>query len=329
MKKTTQKKGNIVIYQAPSGAIELRGDISKATIWATQAQIASAFEVNVRTVNEHIMNIYNTAELGERSTVRKFRIVQNEGKRQITRDVLHYNLDIILSVGYRVNSKKATFFRQWATKTLREHITKGYTINRTRLSQNYTIFTKAIGDMRTLIPTQTSELSPQNVLDLISAFADTWISLDAYDKDDLKPAKVTKKKVTLTAGDLSLAIDQLKQSLIKSSEATAIFAQERSAGAIEGIIGNIMQSFGGKELYPSLESKSAHLLYFMIKNHPFTDGNKRSAAFAFVWFLRRAGLLNLVRLTPSALTSLTLLLAESNPKDKDKMVNLVMMLLGR
>ncbi len=329
MKKIIQKKGNVVIYQAPSGAIELRGDNSKETIWATQAQMAAVFGVNSQAITKHIQNIYRQGELSQKATCSKMEQVQTEGNRSVKRQVELYNLDVIISVGYRISSKTGTMFRQWATKTLRQHITKGYTVNRVQLSKNYTAFAAAINDIRTLIPAQTAELSPQHVLDLITAFADTWFSLDAYDKGQLKPAKVTKKKVSLTSDDIILAIDQLKQSLIKRGEATDIFAQERSTGAIQGIIGNIMQSFGGKELYPSLEAKAAHLLYFIIKNHPFTDGNKRSAAFAFVWFLRRAGLLNLARLTPSALTSLTLLIAESNPRDKEKMVQLVVMLLGR
>ena len=151
MRQKAQKQG-IVIYQAKSGAIELRGDIRKETIWATQAQIASAFEVDVRTVNEHILNILKSKELSQTATIRNFRIVQLEGNRSIEREVKHYNLDMILSVGYRVNSKKATTFRQWATKTLREHITKGYTLNRPRIAQNYTQFMKAVADIQALLP---------------------------------------------------------------------------------------------------------------------------------------------------------------------------------
>jgi len=329
MKKKKNNKQNIVIYQAPNGAIELKGDMPHETIWATQAQMAIIFAVQSQAITKHLQNIYSEGELSKDSTCSKLEQVQTEGERLVRRLVEVYNLDAVISVGYRISSSTGTKFRQWATKTLREHITKGYTINRKRLGKNYLAFTKAMQDIRTLIPAQTAELSPQHVLDLISAFADTWMSLDAYDKGQLKGSKVTKKKIVLTAKDLQQAIDQLKQNLLKRKEATEIFAQERNIGNLEGIIGNVMQSFGGTDVYPSLEEKSAHLLYFMIKNHPFTDGNKRSAAFAFVWFLRRAGLLNLARLTSSALTSLTLLIAESNPRDKDKMVKLVVMLLGR
>lgn len=150
MKKNMKKE--TIIYQAKSGAIELKGDFSKETIWATQAQIASAFGVDVRTINEHVKNIYKSGELNEKPTIRNFRIVQKEGKREVEREVKHYNLDMILSVGYRVNSKTATKFRQWATRTLRTHIIDGYTINRARIGKNYDAFMQAVADVRALLP---------------------------------------------------------------------------------------------------------------------------------------------------------------------------------
>ncbi len=317
----------LVIYQAKSGAIELQGDFAKETIWATQAQIASAFEVDVRTVNEHITNIYKSNELELKPTIRKFRIVQKEGKREVEREVQHYNLDLILSVGYRVNSVNATKFRQWATQTLHSHIVEGYTINRKRVTQNYDSFMRAVENVRAMLPAG-SRVDTASVLELIKLFAGTWFSLHAYDTGRLAASKQTKKKVTITARELGGAIAELKAVLQKKGEASTLFAAERSSGALEGIIGNVLQSFGGREVYPSVQAKASHLLYFMVKNHPFTDGNKRSGAFAFVWFLRRAGALS-ARLTPEALTALTLLIAESNPKDKDKMTGLVAMLLGQ
>lgn len=319
-KKTKEKE--LVIYQTKSGALELRGDLEKETVWATQAQISQAFEVDVRTVNEHIKNIYKTEELTEKATIRKFRIVQMEGKRQIEREVNHYNLDMILSIGYRVNSKKATTFRQWATKTLREHITKGYTINRKRVGQNYNAFIKAVADVQSLLPEHVI-LDPKAVLELIKEFASTWVSLDAYDKESLTLTGITKKKVTLVSVDLAHAIMELKKELMRKGEATDLFASERKAGNIEGIVGNVMQSFGGKAVYGTVEEKAAHLLYFMVKNHPFTDGNKRSGAFAFVWFLRKVGVKGSKNINPAALTALTLLIAESDPGKKEQMVALV------
>ncbi|MDP3935302.1 MAG: virulence protein RhuM/Fic/DOC family protein [Candidatus Giovannonibacteria bacterium] len=325
MKKKKESK-QIVIYQAPSGAIELRGDFDKETIWATQAQIASAFNVDVRTINEHIKNIYKSSELRESATIRNFRIVQKEGKREVKREVNHYNLDMILSVGYRVNSKKATAFRQWATKTLREHITKGYTINRKRIAKNYDAFMKAVADIQTLLPEHIT-LDPKAVLELIKEFASTWVSLDAYDKESLQIIGTTRRSIQLTGEELAEAIASLRVELMGKGEATDLFAQERTRGSIEGIIGSVMQSFGGKPVYPTIEEKAVHLLYFMVKNHPFTDGNKRSGAFTFVWFLRKARVKGGRNINPASLTALTLLIAESNPKKKEQMVALVTQLL--
>lgn len=321
-------KQGVVIYQAKSGAIELRGDFTHETLWATQAQIANAFDVDVRTINEHIKNIYKSDELKDTSTIRKFRIVQKEGKREIEREINHYNLDLILSVGYRVNSKRATQFRQWATKTLRTHIVDGYTINRVRIGQNYDAFMKAVADVRALLPAG-MQSDTGSILELVRMFADTWMSLDAYDKEALDLKKPTKKKVALTGAKLAESVAVLKSELIKKGEATDLFATERNRNALEGIVGNVMQAFAGADVYPSVESKAAHLLYFIVKNHPFIDGNKRTGAYSFVWFLSRAKMLDTRRLTPEALTALTLLIAESNPRDKDKLIGLVMMLIRK
>jgi len=319
-------KNKIVIYQAPSGAIELRGDINHETIWATQAQIASAFSVDVRTINEHIQNIIKTKELTENATIRKFRIVQKEGKREVEREVKHYNLDMILSVGYRVNSKTATLFRQWATKTLRDHIVKGYTINRKQIAKNYDSFMRAISNIQNLLPEHIT-LDPKSVIELIKEFASTWVSIDAYDKETLISIGSTKKAVKFTGIELTEAIINLRSELIKKGEAMDIFAQEREHGSIAGIVGNVMQSFGGQDVYKTLEEKAAHLLYFMVKNHPFVDGNKRSGAFAFIWFLRKTKIKTMRNINPNVLTALTLLVAESDPKKKDIMVALITQML--
>ncbi len=326
--KTKGGKSNLVIYQAKSGALELKGDFAHETIWATQAQIAKAFEVDVRTINEHIKNVYRTGELQEKATIRNFRIVQKEGKREIVRDIKHYNLDTILSVGYRVNSKRATLFRQWATKTLRTHIVDGFTINKKRLAKNYEQFLTAVEQVKKLLPSG-GAVDVESALELVKLFAGTWLSLDAYDKALLPTTGVTKKQVRFTATDLDRALKELRHELIRKGEATELFGTERSCDSVAGILGNVFQSFGGKDVYPTAEEKAAHILYFIIKNHPFVDGNKRSGAFAFVWFLRRAKLLDLSRITPEALTALTLLVAESNSKDKSRMIGLVLLLLKK
>lgn len=238
-----------------------------------------------------------------------------------------YSLDIILAVGYRTNSVKAIEFRKWATSILRQHMIDGFTINKARIATNYADFMKAVELVRALAPKQ-SNVDTESVLELVQLFADTWFSLDAYDKEALAPGKITKKKVKLTADEFLQCVQVLKTELIRKGEASENFAQERNREAIEGIIGNVMQSFGGNELYPTVEEKAAHLMYFVIKNHPFVDGNKRTGAYALVWFLQKMKVLDTNRLTPTALTALTLLVAESNPADKEKVVALVVLLIA-
>jgi hypothetical protein len=325
MKKAKQTE--LVIFTHGREKVKLKGDFERETLWASQAEIAGVFGVDVRTVNEHLKNIYKTKELDETSTIRNFRIVRMEGRREVERDVLHYNLDAIISVGYRVNSTVATRFRQWATKTLREHITKGYTINPSRIAANYTQFMEAVDTLKKLAPAG-SPVDTESVLELVRVFADTWFSLDAYDKETLTPKKVTKRSVKLTADTLMEGVAVLKTELMKKGEATDNFATERNRDAVQGIVGNVMQSFAGQALYHTVEEKAAHLLYFIIKNHPFVDGNKRTGAYAFVWYLRQAKLLDTSVMTPTALTALTLLIAESDPADKDKMTKLVVLLLS-
>ncbi len=322
-----EKEKQLVIYQTKSGALELRGDLEKETVWATQAQIAEIFNVTPQNVTLHLKNIFRDGELHEQGTCKDFLQVQKEGNREVKRTVKLYNLDVMIAIGYRVNSVIGTSFRQWATKTLREHITKGFTINRTRITKNYDAFMEAVTKVRELTPAQ-GVLETNTVLELVQLFADTWFSLDAYDKEQLAPKKVTKKQVKVTAEEFLAGVSIFKGELMRKGEATENFAQERNRESVEGIIGNVMQSFGGNAVYPSIEAKAAHLLYFVIKNHPFVDGNKRTGAYAFVWFLQKARVLDTNRLTPSALTALTLLIAESNPNDKEKMVGLVMMLIG-
>jgi len=321
MKKKTDKP--VVIYQTKSGAIELRGDATRETMWATQAQIAEVFGVERSVVTKHIRNVFKDKELDAKAVCAKFAHTAADGK---TYQVEYYSLDAIISVGYRVNSKTATQFRQWATKTLREHITKGYTLNRKRIGKNYDAFMKAVADVQALLPEHVA-LDPKGVLELIKEFVSTWVSLDAYDKESLAIVGSTRKSVKLTGAELTEAIAHLRSDLLKKNEATDIFAHERAAGSIEGIVGNVMQSFGGRPVYATVEEKAAHLLYFMVKNHPFTDGNKRSGAFAFVWFLRKAGSKGRRNVNPAALTALTLLIAESDPKKKEQMVALVTQVL--
>jgi prophage maintenance system killer protein len=318
-------KNKIIIYQNKSGAIEFKGDFKKETLWASQAQIADLFGAERSVITKHIRNILKGGELDELSVCANFAHTAEDGK---TYQVQHYNLDVILAVGYRTNSVRAIQFRQWATKTLRQHIVNGYTINKKQLAKNYEAFLQTVEDIKSLLPAS-GEVDAEDALEIIKMFASTWLSLNAYDKESLPKIGATKKQVKVTVDQLKKSLEKLKQELIARKEASEIFGAERASGSIDGIVGNVFQSFDKKDLYPTVEEKAAHLLYFMVKNHPFIDGNKRSGAFAFVWFLRKAKILDTNRLTPQALTALTLLVAESNPKDKDRMIGLVLMLLKK
>jgi prophage maintenance system killer protein/prophage antirepressor-like protein len=319
-KKSVPKQNNLVIYQAKSGALELRGDFVHETLWATQAQIAHVFGLDRTVVTKHINNILKSSEVREKSNVQKMHIANSD------KPVSYYSLDIILAVGYRANSGKAIEFRKWATKTLREYLMKGYVLNKKVILNNYDQFLKTVTDIQELLPTHVT-LDPATILDLVKEYSTTWAKLDAYDREDLSAIGTTKKKIKLAGTELLGAIGNLREELIKKGEATDIFAHERFSGSIEGIVGNVMQSFGGKEVYQTLEEKAAHLLYFMVKNHPFTDGNKRSGAFAFVWFLRKHGVKGARNINPTGLVAITLLIAESDPAHKDKMTALVVELL--
>ena len=323
MKKVKKPNNQMVIFQSKTGAIELKGDFRRETIWATQAQIADIFIVERSVITKHIRNILRDKELDSDSVCAKIAHTAADGK---TYQVQAYNLDIILAVGYRTSSKRAIEFRQWATKTLRQYIVDGFAINKNRIAKNYDVFEKALADVKALLPAG-SAMDNESVLELIKLFSDTWLSLDAYDKDTLKIKGATKKRVALTSEALQERLAELKIVLMKKGEATELFGAERQREAVAGIVGNVMQSFGGKPVYPTVEEKAAHLLYFMVKNHPFVDGNKRSGAYAFVWFLKMARILDTKRITPPALTALTILVAESNPKDKEKMIRLVLTLL--
>ncbi len=315
-------KNNIVIYQSKSGAIELKGDFKHETVWATQAQIADVFNVGRSVITKHIGNIFKSKEINEKSNVQKMHIANSD------KPVALYSLDIILAVGYRTNSSKAIEFRQWATKTLRSHIVDGYTINPTRIEKNYEAFLSAVEKVKSLIP-QDTIVTTNDTLELVKLFANTWFSLDAYDKSEFTKKNLTKKQIKISGQELTSAIQELKQELLIKGEATDLFANERQVNSIEGIVGNVFQSFGGKNVYENIEEKAAHLLYFIVKNHPFSDGNKRSGAFAFVWFLKKAKILDTNKITPEALTALTLLVAESDPKEKEQVTGLIIMLLGK
>ena len=313
-------KPHTIIYQAKNGAIELKGDWTQDTIWASQAQITDLFQVDQSVISRHIKNIFKDYEVDKESNMQKMHIANSD------KPVNLYSLDVILGVGYRTNSKVAIEFRKWATQTLKQHITKGYSINKKVLAQNYDEFLKAIETFKTLIPVN-SEVKTGDALELVKLFAETWFALDAYDKSDLPQLGLNKSQVKFTADELIQALVELKQDLYKKKMATELFGQEKQPNAIAGIVGNIFQSAFGEEIYPSIEEKAAHLLYFIIKNHPLNDGNKRSGAFAFIWLLNKTKTLNTSKITPQVLTTLTLLVAESDPHNKDQIIGLILQIL--
>lgn len=316
----------LVIYQAENGGIELRQDANGEMVWANLDQISSLFGRDKSVISRHIKNIFNEGELIEGSTVAFFATVQKEGTREVKRTIEFFNLDLILSVGYRVNSKIATQFRQWATHTLKQHIVQGFTINAQRIEKNKAFFLKTIEDLQ-LLSSNNSEIQVNEVLSLIQSFAHTWFSLDSYDKN-IFPQQGTKQEIELSDKELANDLQLLKQTLIKKGEATELFAQEKNIGNLKGILGSVFQSVFGQDAYETIELKAAHLLYFIIKNHPFNDGNKRCGAFAFIWFLQKAGYDFRAKINPETLATVTILIAESQPHDKEKMIGVILLLLN-
>jgi death-on-curing family protein len=308
--------------------------LEEETVWLTQKQMALLFDKDVRTINEHIKNIYKERELDEISTIRKFRIVQKEGKRQVERDVDFYNLDVIISVGYRVKSLRGTQFRIWATKTLKEHLIKGYTINEKRLLQAENQLKELQSTISFLEEKSKHKLlagQEQEILSLLSNYAKTLTLLEQYDKEKITLKKKGKGKFILRWEEAQEVIENIKRNLLNKKEASDFFGVDTS-GKLKGILKGIYQTFGGKELYSSLEEKAAHLLYFIIKDHPFVDGNKRIASFLFIYFLDKNEYLykssGEKKINDNALTALALLIAISDPKDKDILIKIVTNLIS-
>lgn len=318
---------NLAVYQADSGAIELPVDVKDETIWATQKQIAALFDVTPQNITMHLKAIYADGEMDRRSTCKESLQVQTEGGRRVERKIFVYNLDAMVAVGYRISSRRGTEFRKWATSTLRKYIVDGFVINPARIEHNKSQFLRAIEDMK-LIASGTDAVGSTEFADLVSTFADTWFSLDAYDKDSLPMTGTQKQAVQVGVEGLTQELKELRKSLIAGGEATEIFGIEREKGGLSALFGNVFQSFNGEEVYPTLEEKAAHLLYFVVKNHVFLDGNKRSGAYSFVWFLKEFGMLKIHEISPQALTAITLLVASSRPDEKDKMVGLILLMLG-
>ncbi len=334
MPKNNFSKGEIIIYQTPQKEVKLEVRLEKETVWLTQKQMALLFDKGIPTINEHIKNVYKEGELDRNSTIRNFRIVQTEGGRQVERDTEFYNLDVIISVGYRVKSHRGTQFRIWATKTLKEHLIKGYTINEKRLLEAREKF-KELQTAITFLQEKSQKelLSGQatEILNLLSSYAKTLTLLEEYDKGKLKTIKGEKAKFVLQYEECQRVIKEIKKELIAKKEVSNLFGNE-TGKEFEGIIKNLYQFFSGKELYKTIEEKAAHLLYFTIKDHYFTDGNKRIASFLFVYFLDKNNYLYRKngerKINDNTLVALALLIAESNPKEKDTLIKIIINLIG-
>lgn len=326
------KKGEIIIYKSVKGP-EIRVKLEKDTVWLTQKRIAFLFDKDIRTVNEHIKNIFKEGELAEKSTIRKFQIVQIEGEREIKRVIDFYNLDLIISVGYRVNSQRATQFRIWATKVLKQHLLIGYTINEKRLleaNEKFNELQNAVKFLQEKSKTDLLKDQAGEILNLLSSYAKTLSILSQYDNGKILDGAGKKTKNKLQYGECKNVIEQLKQALVDKKEAGDLFGLERGK-SFEGIIKSLYQTFSKKELYETIEEKASHLLYLTIKDHPFSDGNKRIASFLFVYFLDRNKYLfrddGERKINDNALVALALLIAVSNPKEKEIMIKIIKNLL--
>lgn len=325
------KEEQIIIYDSPEGQTQFELRLDSESIWMSQKQMAELFDKDPDTIGLHLKNIYSTQELEEKGTTEKYSVVQKEGKRRVKRSIQHYNLDAIISVGYRVNSIRGTQFRIWANKILKEYLIKGYSINEKRLKEK----AGQLEELKKVVNLQSQVINnyqledseAKGLIQVISNYAVALDILDDYDHQRLTlPA-------TATTTVYKIGYNEAKKAIATLGEQThfkGLFGMEKD-DSFKGSLENIYQTFDGKDLYPSLEEKAAHLLYFVVKNHSFTDGNKRIAAFLLVWFLEKNKMLfkndGTKRVEDNALVALTLMIAASDPQDKDMMIKVMVNLL--
>ena len=321
----------LMIYETGGKNVRFNFDAGEETIWATRTQMAELFSVTPQNISLHLGNVYRDAELEENRTSKESFLVQNEGGREVTRKVKVYNLDAIISVGYRVNSRKATDFRIWATRVLKGYIVDGVAVNERRLSE---LTTQKLAEVngtldvvrRLMAQRELTGEEANGVLAVIAQYAETFRTLREYDEGFVRLSEGTKARKMLEAGECVAMIDELRKAL----GAGEMFGKLRG-DEFEGILRTIYQSFAGEEMYPTVEEKAANLLYFIIKDHPFFDGNKRIGALMFVMFLtmNEQGLLKNgePKISDRALTALTLMIAESEPREKGLMCAVVCRLL--
>lgn len=326
-----KSKGEIVIYTSDDGKVSLDTKLENDTIWLTQKDMAELFGVKTPAINKHLMNIYKEGELNQDATVSILEIVQKEGSRSVKRQKTFYNLDAIISVGYRVNSSRATQFRIWATNVLKEYLIKGYTINEKALKDKQekiqTLQTTVSLLSRSLINQIESLDDAQQVAKILDNFAKGLDLLDNFDHKTLDVKGSTQKEaVIIPVKEFLSVINEMK-----SEFASDVFANPKD-DSFESSVNQIYQTFGGNDCYPTLEEKAAMLLYLITKNHSFSDGNKRIAASCFLYFLEKNGILyknNLPIIDNGTLFALTILIAESNPKEMETMKQIVISVLNQ
>ena len=322
---------SIEIYRSQDGSIQLNVKLENDTVWLTQSQMAELFGVDRTSIVRHIRNIYKSEELDQNSTCAKNAQVRTEGHRSILREIPYYNLDMIISVGYRVNSKNATSFRRWATSVLKQYLIKGYAINQQIKLDRYNELKDVVRLMSRTVGLQEKVTSEEygGLFNVISDYVYALDTLDHYDYQSLSIQKTTKEEpFRVTYENAMEAINALKEKFGGSQW----FANEKD-DSFKSSIGQIYQTFGGEDLYPSVEEKAAMLLYLVVKNHSFSDGNKRIAAMLFLWFLNNNQVLYAEdghkRIADNTLVALTLMIAESRTEEKDVMVKVVVNLINK
>jgi len=324
-----QQNQELILYETTNGTVKINARFDGETVWLNRQQLAELFGRDVKTIGKHVNNALNE-ELSGFSTVAKFATVQFEGEREVERQVEHYNLDMILSVGYRVKSSEGVHFRIWANKILKNYLVKGYAVNEKIKVEQYEELKKAVKLLSNVV--QNNNLTADEATGLLQVITDYTYALDTLDKYDYQQLKIEKttadkSQFHATYENAMQAITQLKNKFGGSS----LFANEKDQ-SFKSSIATIYQTFGGKDLYPSIEEKASMLLYLVIKNHSFSDGNKRIGAFLFLWFLEKNGILykqdGSRLIENNALVALTLMIAESRAEEKDVMVKVVVNLIN-
>ena len=311
MKDNSNKGNELILFETEDRSVTLTVPVNQEMVWLSRNQMAELFDRDIKTIGKHINNALK--EELDNSTVAKFATVQNEGGREVERFIEYYNLDVIISVGYRVKSKRGVEFRKWANSVLRQYILRGYAVNNNRIAQ--------LGEVIQIMKRTQNSLDSKQVLSVIERYSTALDLLDAYDHQNMSRPKGNVATYVLTYEECMDIIASMR-----FGDESDIFGKEKD-GSFEGSIGNIYQSFAGQDLYPTLEEKAAHLLYFVTKNHSFLDGNKRIAATVFLYFLDRNGVLFIdgeKTIDDHTLVALTIMIAESKPDEMEMMITVIM-----